>query len=170
MSSRAGETFDAARAGAEVRELLEADVPADGPASADGDPVTGEWTVTTGPGFRIVPLWEGEGLTGVYGNEWTDAADTATGYLEALGKTLETGWGPYRKITIDGALIRWQMDQPVDPLFDALFSVDLYGDLHVWQPRPDRWVAATVGHSDGDAPLVLAALVTDRPIPEPEGP
>jgi hypothetical protein len=171
VSSRAGETFDADRAAAEVVDLAAAAVPDAGPTTAEGDPATGEWTVTTGAGFRIVPLGEGEGLTGVYGGEWSDATEGGVEHLNALSKALETRWGPYRTIQLHGPLLRWQMDQPVEPLHEALFSMDLYGDLHVWGPLPTgRWLATTIGHSDGDAPLVLAALVTDHPITQPEGP
>ncbi|MEV6282890.1 hypothetical protein [Kribbella sp. NPDC051770] len=171
MSSRAGETFDPTRAATEVLALADAPVPEAGPTTGEGDPATGEWTATTGAGFRIVPLWEGEGLTGLYDTAWSDATDTGVQHLAVLTKTLETHWGPHHVIQLHGPLLRWQMDQPVEPLFAALFSQDLYGDLHVWGPLPSgRWLATTVGHSDGDAPLVMAALVTTQPITQPEGP
>jgi hypothetical protein len=61
------------------------------------------------------------------------------------------------------------------PLFQALCDNDSYGDLTVWGPVPvggedgaDRWVGVSVGHSDGDAPLVMVAVVSDRPITELE--
>ncbi|MGC4940137.1 hypothetical protein [Kribbella sp. DT2] len=171
MSARAGETFDADRAAAEVVDLSAAPVPDAGPTTAEGAPATGEWSATTGTGFRIVPLWEGEALTGVYGAEWTDATEAGAEQLDALSKALETRWGPHRTIQLHGPLLRWQMSQPVAPLFEALFKEDLYGDLHVWGPLPtNRYVATIIGHSDGDAPLILAALVTDQPITQPPGP
>ncbi|MGK5441558.1 hypothetical protein ACSNN7_06980 [Micromonospora sp. URMC 105] len=42
------------------------------------------------------------------------------------------------------------------------------GDLHVWVPSqmPDRRLAVVLGHSDGDQPLTLAALVAAGPLPE----
>ncbi|WP_020392201.1 hypothetical protein [Kribbella catacumbae] len=171
MTSRAGETFDVDRAAAEVDDLLAAQVPADGPTEAKGDPATGEWTVTVGAGFRIVPLWEGEPLTGLYGAEWNDEADAGDARLASLTKALEARWGPHRTVRLDGPFLRWQGGSPIEALFEALFAEDLYGDLNVWGPvdSTGRCVAATVGHSDGDAPLVLAALVTDRPITEPAG-
>ncbi|MFH9396377.1 hypothetical protein [Streptomyces sp. NPDC017556] len=170
MSSRAGEEFDAERAAAEVTELLAAPVPATGPTVVEGDPDTGEWTVTVGEGFRIVPLWEGRSLTGVYAPEWNEAVEAAEGHLESLARESGARWGPHRPVRLHVALLRWEAGASVEPLFEALFTADLYGDLVVWGPfAPDgRWIALTVGHSDGDAPMVLAALVSDRPIIEPD--
>lgn len=170
MTSRAGEEFDAERAAAEVTELLAAPVPATGPTAAEGDPATGEWTVTVGEGFRIVPLWEGHSLTGVYAPEWNEVVEAAEGHPAALAVALDDRWGPHRPVRLHAALLRWQAGTPVDQLFEALFAEDLYGDLVVWGPLAPggRWIALTVGHSDGDAPLVLAALVSDRPITEPD--
>ncbi|MGW7091136.1 hypothetical protein [Streptomyces sp. NPDC054874] len=169
MTSRAGEDFDAERAAAEVTGLLAAPVPATGPTAAEGDPVTGEWTVTVGKGFRIVPLWEGPSLTGVYAPEWNGAVEAAEGHLAVLARALGDRWGPHRPVRLHVALLRREAGASVEPLFEALFAEDLYGDLVVWGPlAPDgRWIALTVGHSDGDAPLVLAALVSDRTITEP---
>ncbi|MGW6286966.1 hypothetical protein [Streptomyces sp. NPDC055107] len=170
MTCRAGEVFDAERATAEVAGLLTASVPATGPTVAEGDPATGEWTVTVGAGFRIVPLWEGDPLTGVYAPEWNDAEEAAEGHLAALARALDDRWGPHRPVRLHVALSRREAGASVEPLFEALFAEDLYGDLTVWGPVAPggRWVALTVGHSDGDAPLVLAALVSDRPITEPD--
>ncbi|MGW9386032.1 hypothetical protein [Streptomyces globisporus] len=169
MTSRAGEPFDTDRAAAEVAGLLTAPVPADGPTTAEGDPVTEEWTVTAGAGFRIVPLWEGDPLTGVYAPEWNDAEEAAASHVAELARALDARWGPHHRVRLDGPLMRWQGGSPVEPLFEALFSQDLYGDLEVWGPLDPggRWVGLIFGHSDGDAPFVLAALVSDRPIPEP---
>ncbi|MFG3403546.1 hypothetical protein [Streptomyces sp. NPDC048142] len=171
MTSRAGEPFDADRAAAEVTGLLTAPVPATGPTAAEGDPATGEWTVTVGEGFRIVPLWEGDPLGGVYAPEWNEAEEAAAGHLAVLARALDDRWGPHRAVRLHGPLMRWQGGGPVEPLFEALFAEDLYGDLVVWGPVESggRWIALALGHSDGDAPLVLAALVSDRPVAEPEG-
>lgn len=169
MSARAGERFEVGRAAAEVTALLTAPVPATGETAAEGDPVTGEWTATLGAGFRIVPLWEGDPLTGVYAPEWTDAEEAAEAQLAALAAELDAGWGPHRTVRLHGPLLRWQSGSPVEPLHAALFDVDLYGDLEVWGPvaPSGRWVGLTLGQSDGDAPLVLAALVSEQAITEP---
>ncbi|MFD7854427.1 hypothetical protein ACFV6B_09105 [Streptomyces microflavus] len=169
MTCRAGEAFDMERATAEAAGLLAAPVPADGPTAAAGDPVTGEWTVTVGEGFRIVPLWEGDPLTGVYAPEWNDAEEAAASHLAELAQALDGFWGPHRTVRLDGPLMRRQAGLPVEPLFEALFAEDLYGDVEVWGPvgPGGRWIALISGHSDGDAPFVLAALVSDRPLPEP---
>ncbi|MEV1044763.1 hypothetical protein [Streptomyces sp. NPDC049916] len=169
MTARAGEPFDAERSAAEVAALLAAPVPPAGPTAAEGDPATGEWTATTGAGFRIVPLWEDDPLTGVYAPEWNDAEEAAESRLAELVRTLDARWGPHRRVRLDGPLMRRQAGFAVEPLFEALFADDLYGDLEVWGPvgPGGRWIALILGHSDGDAPFVLAALVTDRPVPEP---
>lgn len=170
MTCRAGEPFDIVRALAEVEALLTVPLPGSGPVVSEGDPGTGEWTGTGGQGFRVVPLWEGEELTGVYGPEWNDAQEAAEERLAALAAELDDRWGPHHAVPLHVPLLRRQEGRPVDPLFEALFRQDLYGDLVVWGPvgGTGRWVGATVGHSDGDAPLVLAALVSDRPVTAPE--
>ncbi|MDK0522441.1 hypothetical protein [Streptomyces sp. ML-6] len=170
MSARAGETFALARALADVRELLAGPVPEAGPTVAEGEPGTGEWTTTTGPGFRIVPLWEGDSLTGVHGPEWNEAVDASESHLADLAAELDREWGPRRVVPLHVPMLRRQRGVQVEPLFEALFSEDLYGDLTVWGPvvGTGRWVALGVGHSDGDAPLVLAALVSLRPVTAPD--
>ncbi|GAA0599167.1 hypothetical protein HPO96_21710 [Kribbella sandramycini] len=170
MTARYGEPFDAARAETEVTELLVADVPAAGPVTAAGDPATGEWTHTTGPGFRVIPLWEGGDLTGLYEADWTAATETAEAHLKHLAAALSATWGPPRVISIDGPMLKHQMGQPVEPLYRALFAQDLYGDLHLWGPIETRWPALVLGHSDGDAPLVLAALISTQEITQPPPP
>ncbi|MFH8438792.1 hypothetical protein ACH4A3_26695 [Streptomyces sp. NPDC018007] len=176
MTSRAGEPFVPARAVAEAERLLAAPVPATGPTTAEGDPATGEWTATEGAGFRIVPLWESDPLTGVYAPEWNDAEDAAEGHLASLSGELDQRLGPHATVRLHVPLRRWLSGgSPVEPLFQALFRADLYGDLALWGPvgaagpdgSDDRWLAVTVGHGDGDAPFVLAALVSDRPVLEP---
>ncbi|MFB8101478.1 MULTISPECIES: hypothetical protein [unclassified Streptomyces] len=176
MTSRAGEPFALPRAVAEAGQLLAAPVPATGPTAGQGDPVTGEWSATEGAGFRVVPLWEGDPLTGVYAPEWNDAEEAADAYLAALTRELDHRWGPHTTVRLHGPLRAWQAGAPVEPLFQALFAVDLYGDLTVWGPvgaagpggSGDRWFGVTVGQSDGDAPLVLAALVSGEPVTEPD--
>ena len=58
-------------------------------------------------------------------------------------------------------------------LFQALCDEDLLGDLAVWGPvptgRPDtptRQLAVSLSQSDGDAPMILCAVVSDQPITE----
>ncbi|MFI9625664.1 hypothetical protein [Streptomyces sp. NPDC052042] len=171
MTSRAGEPFSTARALADMEALLMAPLPESGPVVPEGDPGTGEWTGTRGAGFRVAPLWEGEPLTGVYGREWTDAEEAAEAHLAAVAEALDHRWGPHRGVPMGAALMRRQDGAPVDPLFGALLDQDLYGDLAVWGPvdGTGRWAGLTVGHSDGDAPLVLAAFVSDRPVTAVDG-
>ncbi|MFD6426052.1 hypothetical protein [Streptomyces sp. NPDC060198] len=168
MSVRAGETFDPGRAVAEVAALAAGPVPVAGPTVGEGDPGTGEWRATTGEGFRIVPLWEGDALTGVYGSDWTGAETAAQRRLEALVGELDARWGPHNRVAMHTALFRRQAGAPLPPLHAALLGEDCYGDLRVWGPLPgrDRWVGVSVGHSDGDAPLVMVALVSVVPVAE----
>ncbi|MGP3984228.1 hypothetical protein [Streptomyces sp. KR80] len=48
MTARAGEAFETGRAVSDVEALLAEPVPAAGPTVDEGEPVTGEWTVTRG--------------------------------------------------------------------------------------------------------------------------
>lgn len=168
MTARAGEEFDAARAVADVEALLAGRVPEAGPTVAVGDPATGEWTTTRGEGFRLVPLWEGESLTGVYAPEWNEAVEAADGHLATLVRELDARWGAHRRVAMHVPLFRKQRGEPMPPLFEALLAEDCYGDLTVWGPvgEGQRWVAVSAGHSDGDAPVVMVAAVTDRPVAE----
>ncbi|MFF9345776.1 hypothetical protein [Streptomyces sp. NPDC014734] len=170
MTARAGEAFTVAGALADIDALLARPLPTSGPTAAEGDPETGEWTTTGGDGFRVVPLWEGDPLTGVYAPEWNDLTDAAEAHLAALVEELDRRWGPHRAVPLHVPMFRRQEGAAVEPLFDALFDQDLYGDLTVWGPvgGADRWVGASVGHSDGDAPMVLAALVSGRPVTAPD--
>ncbi|MET7643352.1 hypothetical protein ABZS83_06825 [Streptomyces sp. NPDC005426] len=174
MSVRAGEAFALARAVAEVEALLTEPLPAAGPTAADGDPVTGEWAVTTGEGFRVVPLWEGDALDGVDGPAWDDAQEAAEALLAALVAELDARWGAHHHVAVHVALLLRGHGGPeaVPALFEALLAADCYGDLTAWGPvsARDRWVGVSVGHSDGDAPLVMAAVVSDRPIVAPDPP
>ncbi|GGP79329.1 hypothetical protein [Streptomyces sindenensis] len=171
MTSRAGQPFDLGRALTEVGELLTAPLPPTGPTEALGDPATGEWTATQGPGFRVVPLWEGDPMTGVYAPEWSDAEEAAEARLRSLAEELGHRWGPHTEVPLHGPLLRWQGGSAVDPLVEALFRQDLYGDLVVWGPvgTTGRRIALTLGRSDGDQPLVLAALVSDRAVAASDG-
>ncbi|MGW1292074.1 hypothetical protein [Streptomyces sp. NPDC002533] len=166
MTSRAGEPFDLGRALTEIGELLAVPLPPTGLTTALGDPATGEWTATQGPGFRIVPLWEGDPMTGVYAPEWSDAEAAAEARLASLAAELDRRWGPHTEVPLHVPLLRWQGGSAVDPLFEALFGEDLYGDLVVWGPvdTAGRRLALTLGRSDGDQPLVMAALVSDRAV------
>ncbi|MGP3634070.1 hypothetical protein ACTU45_11995 [Streptomyces sp. 24-1644] len=180
MTARAGEDFDAVRAVADVDALLAGPVPEAGPTVAVGDPATGEWTTTRGAGFRLVPLWEGEALTGVYAPEWNQAVEAAEAHLATLVRELDGRWGAHRKVAMHVPLFRKQRGAALPPLFDALLAEDCYGDLTVWGPvavegagAVQRWVAVSAGHSEGDAPVVMAAAVSDQPIvelPDQDGP
>ncbi|WP_393063718.1 hypothetical protein [Streptomyces sp. LN549] len=180
MSARAGETFDVARAVADIEALLAAPLPAAGPTVAEGEPGTGEWTVTAGEGFRIAPLWEGYAPDEVDGTEWDDAEEAAEAQLASLVEELEGRWGAHQQVAVHVLLLRQedggdakslprQEGEPVPPLFAALLDEDCYGDLAVWGPASarGRWVGVSVGRSDGDAPWVMAAVVSDRPIVTP---
>ncbi|WP_405456951.1 hypothetical protein OG786_08365 [Streptomyces sp. NBC_00101] len=168
MSVRAGEAFDARRAVAEVAALAAGPVPARGPTLGEGDPVTGEWRATAGEGFRLVPLWESDDLTGAYGSDWTDAEGAAQRQLGLLVAELDVRWGPHRRVAMHPALSRRRAGRPLPEPFAALIDEDCHGDLSVWGPLPgrDRWVGVSVGHSDGDAPLVMVALVSESPVVE----
>jgi len=172
VTARAGETFETGRAVSDIEALLAEPVPAAGPTISEEEQVTEEWTVTRGEGFLIIPLWEGESLTGVYDPEWNEAVETAEGHLSGLVRELDRRWGTHRKVAMHVPLFRKQVGEPNLPLFQALHAVDIYSDLTVWGPVPAdggaarRWVGVSVGHSDGDAPLVMVAVVSDRPIIE----
>ncbi|MDC0773057.1 hypothetical protein [Streptomyces sp. HD] len=176
MSARAGETFDVGQAVSNVEALLTESVPAVGPTIDEEDPGTQEWTITRGEGFVIVPLWESGGLTGLYEPQWNEEAQAAEGHLADLARELERRWGPHRRVAMHVPLFRKQAGEPMPPLFQALCDNDAYGDLTVWGPvqsgaegGTDRWVGVSVGHSDGDAPLVMVAVASDRPIVELDG-
>ncbi|MEU0601071.1 hypothetical protein ABZ484_22950 [Streptomyces sp. NPDC006393] len=174
MTSRAGEPFALDRALRDVDGLLAADVPAHGPTTSEDDPVRGEWSVTRGEGFVLVPLWESVSLVGVYAPEWNTAEETAHAHLAALAGALDRRWGAHRPVGMRVPLFRRIAGEPMPPFFEALCAQDLLGDLAVWGPpqagpgRGDRWLAVSVNQSDGDAPFVLAAAVTDHPIVELE--
>ncbi|WP_405677306.1 hypothetical protein OG292_22490 [Streptomyces sp. NBC_01511] len=172
MTARAGETFRTHRAVSDIEALLALPLPSAGPTVSEGEPDTGEWTATAGKGFRLVPLWEGDSLTGVYGPEWNDAEEAAEQHLAALVTELDTRWGGHRPVSMRVPLFRHQAADPMPPLFQALCDEDCYGDLAVWGPvtaEPDagrRWVGISVNQSDGDAPMIIVAVVSGAPVTE----
>lgn len=168
MTARAGETFETGRAVSDIEALLAGPLPATGPTVGEGEPDTGEWTATSGEGFRIIPLWENDGLVGVYGPEWEAAEEAAEGHLAALVKELDRRWGAHRRVSMRVPLFRKLAGESMPPLFQALCDEDCYGDLAVWGPVAGggRWVAVSVNQSEGDAPMILTAVAGDRPIIE----
>ncbi|WP_430500851.1 hypothetical protein ACQRWP_04015 [Micromonospora trifolii] len=168
MTSRAGEVFETSRAVSDIQSLLAADLPTGGLPVSEGDPVTGEWTGTRGEGFRIVPLWESEALTGVYGAEWNEAEDAAEANLALVAAELDRRWGAHRKVSMRVPLFRDQAGEPMPALFQSLCDLDCYGDLTVWGPTETegRWIAVSVNQSDGDAPMIMTVVVSQLPIIE----
>ncbi|CAL9568107.1 hypothetical protein SUDANB176_04782 [Streptomyces sp. enrichment culture] len=178
MTARAREPFDVTRATSDVDAALSAPVPTTGPTADEGEPATGEWTATRGEGFLLLPLWEGESLTGVYGPEWNDAEAAAEANLTALVTALDRRWGPHRTVSMRVPLHRGRAGEPLPEPFHTLAAKDCYGDLAVWGPVPPggpsggppatpRWLALSLNQSDGDAPMIITALVSVRPITEP---
>ncbi|RLP98308.1 hypothetical protein [Micromonospora sp. CV4] len=170
MTSRAGEAYATDRAVSDIEALLAGDLPTAGATVSEGDPATGEWTATVGEGFRIRPLWESDALTGVYGPEWNEAEEAAAENLALVVRELDSRWGPHRRVSMRVPLFRNQAGEPMPTVFQALCSVDCYGDLAVWGPLAvsGRWVGVSVNQCDGDAPMILTAVVSDRPIIELE--
>ncbi|MEV6545572.1 hypothetical protein [Streptomyces sp. NPDC051665] len=153
--------------------LLAGPVPATGPTVSEGDPATGEWTVTRGEGFVIIPLRVGRPLTGVYAPEWTAAEEAAEAQLADLVRQLDDRYGPHRQVAMHVPLFRKIAGDPMPALFQALCDEDLLGDLVVWGPVPTgrpgastRQLAVSLSQSDGDAPMILCAVVSDHPITE----
>ncbi|EFE67373.1 predicted protein [Streptomyces viridosporus ATCC 14672] len=174
MTARAGEPFDTNRAASGIEAALSAPVPTAGPTADEGEPATGEWTVTRGEGFLLLPLWESEALTGVYGARWNDAEAAAEANLAALVAELDRRWGPHRTLSMRVPLHRGRTGEPLPEPFRTLAARDCYGDLAVWGPvRPGgppaapRWLALSLNQSDGDAPMIMTALISDRPLTEP---
>ncbi|KES03858.1 hypothetical protein BU52_28200 [Streptomyces toyocaensis] len=165
MTARAGEPFDTGRAVSDIEAALSVPLPDSGPAADEGEPGTGEWRSTRGEGFLLLPLWESEALTGVYGRAWNDAEARAQAHLAALVAELDRRWGPHRTVTMGPALLRRPGVEP----FRTLVAKDCNGDLALWGPVPapdGRLAAVSLNQSDGDAPLILTALVMDRPLPD----
>ncbi|WP_433317499.1 hypothetical protein ACQP0U_09215 [Micromonospora sp. CA-269861] len=168
MTSRAGAVFDTGQAVSDIEALLVADLPTGAVPVSEGDPATGEWTGTRGEGFRIVPLWESEALTGVYGAEWNQAEDAAEANLALVVAELDRRWGAHRKVSMRVPLFRDQAGEPMPALFQSLCDLDCYGDLAVWGPTAadGRWIAVSVNQCDGDAPMIMTAVVSQPPIIE----
>ncbi|WP_327401608.1 hypothetical protein OG194_16500 [Streptomyces sp. NBC_01288] len=153
--------------------LLIGAVPATGPTVSEGDPATGEWTGTRGEGFVIAPLRVSRPLTGVYAPEWNAAEEAAEAQLAGLVRQLDDRYGPHRQVAMHVPLFRKIAGDPMPALFQALCDEDLLGDLTVWGPvstgrpgAPTRQLAVSLSQSDGDAPMILCAVVSDRPIIE----
>ncbi|MEV2240422.1 hypothetical protein [Micromonospora sp. NPDC049891] len=162
-----GLTFDVSRAIGAIRALLTGPIPSAGsPTLVESDPQSGEWLATRATGFVLVPLWEGPDLTGLRDPEWTGHLEAGDRHLAILTRTLDEQWGRHRVLTVDYLIRNPQADRP--PIYEAVLRQDLYGDLRVWTPdqAPGRHLALVLGHSDGDQPLTLAALVTAGPVPE----
>ncbi|MFF2652148.1 hypothetical protein [Streptomyces sp. NPDC058045] len=172
MTARAGERFAVTRAVSDIEALLTGPVPATGPTRSEGDPATGEWTVTTGRGFVFAPLWESESFEQRPADEWNAAQDAASAHLAALVRELDARWGAHRTVRMHVPLFRKQTGRPMPEFFQALADEDCYGDLTVWggplpTAAPDRrWIALSLNQSDGDAPLILIAAVTTDEITE----
>ncbi|MBK3571689.1 hypothetical protein [Streptomyces sp. MBT62] len=172
MTAGAGEQGEPDRAFPDLDALLTGPLPATGPTVSEGDPVTGEWTGTGGEGFVIVPLLVGKPLTGVYAPEWNAAEEAAEAQLTALIGALDRRFGAHREVAMRVPLFRKIAGDPMPALFQALCDEDLLGDLTVWGPLPNgpeataRWLAVSLGQSDAEAPMILCAAVTDRPITE----
>ncbi|MFJ4878636.1 hypothetical protein ACIP93_25995 [Streptomyces sp. NPDC088745] len=174
MNARGGETFEAARARAEIEALLAGEVPASGPTTDERQKYTGNWLSSRGEGFVIAELWAGEDLHGVHGREWDAAEEQASGHLDALAAELDARWGGHEEVGMAVAVFRATADEPVPPLYTELRRLDAFGDLRVWGPvrapdgDADRWVGISANQIDGDTAHFLIAVVTDRPIRELE--
>ncbi|OSP44968.1 MULTISPECIES: hypothetical protein [unclassified Streptomyces] len=175
MTPPAGAPFDLPSAVSVVETALSSPLPASGPTTDEGEPLTGEWTSTRGEGFLLLPLWRSTPLTGVYGREWSEAEERAESHLAALTSHLDAHWGPHRTLNMRAPLLRRGSDERVPEPFRTLSAKDCYGDLALWGPLPTRlpsprWAALSLNQSDGDAPLILTALITDHPLTEPPDP
>jgi hypothetical protein len=172
VTAQAGKPFEVPRVVSRIEGLLTTPVPSIGPTISEGAQDTGEWTVTRGEGFLIAPLWESGAHTGVYGPDWNEAEEAAQGQLASLIQELDRHWGQHHQVGMRVPLFRNLASEPMPPLFQALCDADCYGDLTVWGPLPpeaadgSRWVAVSLNQSDGDAPMIIAGVVSDRPITE----
>ncbi|MEO3773340.1 hypothetical protein [Micromonospora sp. B9E7] len=168
MTARAGQAFDTGRTVSDIESLLAAELPTAGDPVSEGDPATGEWTGTRGAGFRIIPLWEGDDLTGVYGTEWNEAEEAAMANLALVVGEVDRRWGPHRTVSMHVPLFRKQAGTAMPALFQSLSDMDCYGDLTVWGPTAaeGRWVAVSVNQCDGDAPMIMTAVVSQFAITE----
>lgn len=168
MTPRADSPFDLPSAVSAIETALSSPLPTSGPTTDQGDPLTGEWTSTHGEGFLFFPLWQSAPLTGVYGREWNEAEARAESHLTELTATLDTHWGPHRTLTTRFLLLQRGSGKRFPEPFHTLSTKACYGDLKLWGPLPPtRWAALSLNQSDGDAPLILTALITDNPLTEP---
>ncbi|MFI5570692.1 hypothetical protein ACIA6T_25795 [Streptomyces sp. NPDC051740] len=171
MTPHADAPFDLPSAVSAIETALSSPLPAYGPTTDEGEPPTGEWTSTRGEGFLLFPLWRSAPLTGVYGREWNEAEARAESHLAALTSHLDAHWGPHRTLNMRAPLLRRGSDERFPEPFHTLSAKDCYGDLTLWGPLPPtRWAALSLNQSDGDAPLILTALITDHPLTEPAYP
>lgn len=177
MTARSGEPFDPERAVSAIRAHLATPVPSTGPTADEGEPATGEWAMTRGEGFLLFPLWESEALTGVYGRAWNEAEAAAEAHLAALTAELDRRWGTHRTVPPRIPLFRGRRGAHLPEPFRTLSAKDCHGDLTVWGPIPaedpktaTRWIAVSLNQSDGDAPMIITALISARPITEPADP
>ncbi|GAA0632555.1 hypothetical protein GCM10009535_05330 [Streptomyces thermocarboxydovorans] len=173
-----GQPFDLQAALEALDAALSAPVPASGPVTPESDPATGEWAGTRGEGFRLLPLWQGPWLSGVYGADWSAAEEQAESHLTGLTAVLDDRWGPHRTVSMRVPLFLTRTGpDPHPPLpepFGTLAAMDYFGDLSVWGPlHPPaasddvpRWLSLSLNQPDGDAPMVLTALVTTHPVEE----
>ncbi|MFD7703218.1 hypothetical protein [Streptomyces caelestis] len=153
MTVRAGAPFDLPSAVSALEAALSSPLPASGPTTDRGDPLTGEWASTHGEGFVLLPLWESDPLTGVYGREWNEAEARAESHLTELATSLDTRWGPHRTLTMRALLLRRGSGERFPEPFRTLSAKACYGDLKLWGPLPStRWAALSLNQSDGDAP------------------
>ncbi|MEV5984540.1 hypothetical protein AB0L85_05895 [Streptomyces sp. NPDC052051] len=172
MIRQYGDAFSRERAVADIETLLATPLPATGPTEREEDPATEEWSHDIGEGFVLAPLWESRWLTGVYEEEWGAEEEAAESKALDLAAELTRRWGTPRKVPMHVAMFREQAGEPMPPVHQALCDAENYGDLTVWGPVPegpdkaDRWVGISVGQCDGDAPMVLMAVVSDREIEE----
>ncbi|WP_406862444.1 hypothetical protein ABZO31_19115 [Streptomyces sp. HUAS MG47] len=113
-------------------------------------------------------LWEGPWLQGVYEQEWTAASTTAQAHLAAVEDGLDARWGPHRSVGMRVPMARKIDGTPMPPLFRTLVDHDYLGDLSVWGPVGDdgRYVGVSLNQTDGDAPMIVAAVVSSEPIVE----
>ncbi|MFG2330677.1 hypothetical protein ACGFMM_13710 [Streptomyces sp. NPDC048604] len=121
-------------------------------------------------GFTVLRLWEGPSLVGVYEEEWAAAESRAQDRLSALTTALDARWGPHRRVGMRVPIFRGVAGAPMPALFQSLVDQDLLGDLAVWGPVGDdgRHVGVSLNQSDGDAPMIVAAVVSREPIVELE--
>ncbi|MEU9316302.1 hypothetical protein [Streptomyces sp. NPDC048295] len=125
----------------------------------EGEPGTGEWGATEREGFRIVPLRESDGLVGVYEREWEEAEEAASARLTSLVGELDRRWGAHRTAGMRVPVFRDLAGEPLPPLYRRCATRAVPG---TWRCG-GRWAAVSLDQCDGDAPVILVAVVADRP-------